>query len=100
MAKYICLRDCFVDNFYHYKDRTYDIPEGKPVSPKNFKLIGEPKPVAEDEPKPIPDAPQSATEPSKEEAKAIPQGFYSCSKCQAVHRETSKLGKRHLKYKQ
>jgi len=98
MPKYICLRNCFVFDFLHYAGRTYDIPEGKPVSPKNFQLAEDvkPQPVTEPLKEEVKEMPP---EPETEPTKTIPKGFYLCSKCEAIHRETSKLGKRHLKYK-
>ena len=37
--EYRCLRDCFTYNYLHYKGRTYDIPDGTEVSPKNFQPL-------------------------------------------------------------
>ena len=36
----------------------------------------------------------------KQKPKVIPIGQYWCSKCKALHRIASKIGKRHLKHKQ
>lgn len=40
MAQYICQRDCFVWNRYHYKDRVYELKDGLDISPKNFLPVG------------------------------------------------------------
>ena len=37
--QYLCLRDCFVHNRFHYEGKTYELAEGE--NPKNFKPIEE-----------------------------------------------------------
>ncbi len=46
--KYRCLRDCYVNDRYHYGDRIYDLPDGFPIHEKNFKLIEEPEATLQD----------------------------------------------------
>ena len=63
--EYICLRDCFVHNRFHYKGKVYDLPLGE--SPKNFK----PTMAIEEALNPPPEEPTQAEviEPPKAEAK-------------------------------
>jgi len=96
--KYLCLRDCFVNSRLWREGQTYDLPDAMEKSPKNFKPVGaEPEPEAP----PVLEAPatdQPTPEPPVEQP-PIPDGQYWCGKCQTLHRETSKVGKRHLKHK-
>ena len=115
--KYQCLRDCFVKDRLWEKEKVYELPDDFPKYEKNFAPVGAP-PVVEAPIEPTPELPQLKTEPQKtatdtpavvekiatpEEppvAKAnVPPGFYFCSSCKANHKETSKVGKKHLKYK-
>lgn len=43
---WLCLRDCFTYNRYHYKGRVYDLPDNGAISPKNFRLMEERAPEA------------------------------------------------------
>ena len=83
--KYRCLRDCYVEDRLFEKGEIYELPNAFPKYEKNFELMDEPTP----EPV-IADVTEKPREPKL--------GEYLCSKCNGIHRETSKLGKRHLKY--
>lgn len=89
---YLCLRNCYVQDRLHYKGEVYELPDGFPIYEKNFKPVEgqepEPTPPADE---PVVDAPEKAREPKI--------GQYLCSKCNGIHKEISKLGQRHLKYK-
>lgn len=61
-------------------------PEGSDVDPEG-QLIEPSEPVAESQPEP------EAIRPPGE-------GEYFCTKCASNHKETSKVGKRHLKYRE
>ena len=87
--KYRCLRDCYVEDRLFAKGEIYELPDAFPKYEKNFGLMDEP-------------APEPVTEPvvtvATEKSREPKPGEYLCSKCNGIHRETSKLGKRHLKY--
>lgn len=86
--KYLCLRDCYVGDSLYYQGQAYELPDDMRKSEKNFQLLEE-QPV---EAKPVPDTQEKPREPKS--------GEYLCSKCLSIHRESSKLGQKHLKYKQ
>ena len=94
--QYICLRSCYVGEVLRKGGRVYTLPEAMEKHPKNFRPVGEPEPI----PKP---AIESITEPLATDTPEKPPepnlGEYLCSKCKSSHRETSKLGKKHLKHK-
>ena len=115
--KYICLRDCFVKDRLWEKEKVYELPDDFPKYEKNFTPVGAP-PVTVPSIEPAPEVPQLETEPSKTatdtpaveekiatpdeppaEPTKVPPGFYFCSSCKANHKGTSKVGKKHLKYK-
>ena len=56
--EYICLRDCFVHDTFHYEGNTYNLPPGE--DPKNF------KPVIPIEEALNPPQDEPSTEPAKE----------------------------------
>ena len=85
--QYLCLRDCYVNDRFWQKGEAYELPDEMEKSEKNFKLV-EPQPITE-----------PVTTETPEKPRELKPGQYFCSKCQAIHRETSNLGKRHLKYK-
>jgi len=98
--RYLCLRDCFVGDRFWKGGETYDIAEdGKmEINEKNFSLVGP-------SPEPAPAGEKKEGQPEKPKTPQgkpdfIPKGQYWCGKCQTLHRETSKLGKRHLKHKE
>lgn len=74
---YLCLRKCFVAGRLWQEGEVYSLPKDMQKDPKNFRPI----------------------EPSK--SAVIPKGMYRCEKCDGhpLHRETSKIGKRHLKFR-
>lgn len=41
MSSWLCLRDCFVYDRFHYEGKVYDLPDRIEKSPKNFRLVGE-----------------------------------------------------------
>ena len=87
---YTCIRNCFVNVQLWKAGKTYELPEAMEKDPKNFRLVGAPEPVIEPE----------RTEPAKPtEPRALGPGEYVCSKCENPHRESSKIGKKHLKHK-
>jgi len=88
-VEYLCLRNCFVGVRLWKAGRVYILPEEMEKDPKNFRKVGEP--VIEEQ-GPITDTPDQPRELKPDE--------YSCSKCNSIHRETSKLGQKHLKYKE
>ncbi len=76
--QYLVLRDCYVGEVFRRQGDTVELPDDLEKSEKNFTLIG--------------GEPGDLREPSSTE--------YRCSKCSSNHKESSKLGKRHLKYRQ
>ena len=96
-GKYICLRNCFVNTVLWKEGRTYELPDAMDKHPKNFRLVGEPEPI----PEPVI---ESITEPASTDTPEKPRepkpSEYICSKCNSIHREISKVGKKHLKYKE
>jgi len=90
---YICLRDCYVGDRFRRQGEIYDLPDDMEKSPKNFRLVGEPEPES---------TPEAPPEPKPEPVKpdVIPKGQFWCTKCKALHRETSKIGQKHLKNKE
>ena len=60
--EYICLRDCFVHDTFHYEGKTYNLPPGE--SPKNFKPV---LPV-EEALNPPQDKPETEAKPKKKKA--------------------------------
>ena len=85
MAKYLCIRTCFVNERLWQQDVVYDLPDE--MSKQHFQPV---------ESAPL-EAPAQKPEPVKPEN--IPNGMYWCSKCETMHRESSKVGKAHLKHK-
>ncbi|MBA7565614.1 hypothetical protein ES708_07299 [subsurface metagenome] len=75
---YLCLRKCFVAGRLWQEGEVYSLPKGMQKDPKNFRPMETPKPTA-----------------------VISKEMYRCGKCDGhpFHRETSKIGKRHLKFK-
>ena len=51
--KFLCLRDCYVNDRFWHQGEVYELPEAMEKSEKNFKPIEEP----------IPDAPELPTSP-------------------------------------
>ena len=91
---YVCLRNCYVGERLWKQGKTYELPDAMEKNEKNFQLLGEvpgPEKVSE----PIPNAPQAVSSPVKPDT--IPDGQYWCPKCSTLHRETSKIGKKHNK---
>ena len=86
--KYLCLRNCYVEDVLWRKGEVYELPDNMVKSEKNFQPLGE-QPVEEPEPKPKPVKPD-----------VIPKGQFWCTKCKALHRETSNTGKKHIKHKE
>lgn len=93
--KYLCLRDCYVEDVLWRKGEVYELPDNMVKSEKNFQPLGE-QPIEEPEPK----APEPKPKPVKPDV--IPKGQFWCTKCKTLHREigTSKIGQKHLKYKE
>lgn len=83
---YICLRNCYVGERLWKEGKVYDLPDSMEIHPKNFRLVGE---------APAPEPVTSKSSPIRPDV--IPDGQYWCSKCLSLHRETSKIGKKHLK---
>ncbi len=83
--KYMCLRNCYVGERLWKEGRVYSLPDSMEKHPKNFRLVGEPEPTVSDAP---------------EQPRQLKPGEYLCSKCTSIHRETSKLGQKHLKNKE
>lgn len=83
--KFLCLRSCYVNDQIFLKGETHELPESM-ESDKHFQLVGEPAP---------------APAPEKTRPEVIPAGQYWCPRCNTLHREigTSKIGKKHLKFK-
>ena len=69
MPKYLCLRDCFAWDRFHYEGRTYELSDIT-KSPRNFRLVEE------------------VVEPSSmlETVVATPAKEYKCSVCGKVVR--------------
>lgn len=47
---------------------------------------------------PVPKEPVKEKPAPRQKPETVPKGQFWCSKCNALHRETSTKGKRHLKY--
>lgn len=75
--QYLVLRDCFVGEVLRVQGDVVELPASVEKSSKNFRLV-----AGEDS--------EALREPAN--------GEYRCSKCESIHRETSKLGVRHMKY--
>lgn len=82
--KYRCLRNCFIGGQLYLKGEVHELPDSMRGSTK-FQALGQPEP--EPEPEPV--------KPDK-----IPSGMFWCTRCKALHRETSKKGQKHLKHKE
>lgn len=78
--KYRCLRNCYVNDRFHYQGETYELPDDMVKSEKNFS--------------PVVVAPAPKTRPE-----VIPPGFFWCERHNTLHKETSKTGKKCLKNK-
>jgi len=117
---YLVLRNCYTEEQrYFSKGDVVDLPDEMFKYEKNFALIGEveeklvtkePATLKElQEKKPdtllahelnqpvvvkveVPSTPETSPEPRP--------GEYLCSKCNGMHRANSRLGARHMKYKQ
>lgn len=77
--QYLCLRNCFTGDRFYYGGEAYEL-SGVHVSEKNFKLVN--------------------AEPITDEKLREPKsGEYWCNKCLSIHRVSSRLGRKHLKYK-
>ena len=93
--KYLCLRDCYVyDRFWH-QGETYELPDDMEKSEKNFKPVELPEPELALESEPL-----LVVANAPEKPRELKPSEYLCSKCKTLHRESSKLGRRHLKYKE
>jgi len=95
--KYRCLRDCFVQDTLHKEGEIYELPDDFPKYEKNFELMDQPAPEPESGAVEAPEQKPAAPEPVKPDV--IPTGQYWCTKCKSLHRETSRIGKRHLGFK-
>ena len=62
--EYICLRNCFVDGRLWKEGKVYDLPDTMNKYHKNFRPVGE-------APESELGAPQSTTEPKKEESNPL-----------------------------
>ena len=76
--KYICLRNCFVNDRFHHQGETYELPDDMRKSEKNFRPLEQPEPA-----------------PAPDEGRGF--GDYPCPECKVTHRAGSKIHKRHLK---
>jgi hypothetical protein len=99
---YLCLRNCFVNGRFYTEGQTYELGEGQMNSPKNFRLIeSEDTKPAETEAKQTSGAEEiNSPKPQGVKPDVIPSGMFWCPNCKVLHRESSKLGTRHLKYKE
>ena len=92
-GKYVCLRNCVVNDVLWKEGKAYELPEAMEKHPKNFRLVGEP----EEAPQPAPKAASKVVAPGTPEKSREPKpGEYLCSKCNSIHRASSKIGKRHI----
>ena len=81
MPKYLCLRDCFAWDRFHYEGRTYELTDVA-KSPRNFRLVDEiPLKVVPTSSATIVTAP-----PRLETVVATPAKEYKCSVCGKVVR--------------
>lgn len=101
---YLCLRKCFVAGYLWQEGEVYSLPKDMQKDP-NFRPIKPPKPKKARAPKKPKTAkvqqPAVHGEGEPTLPAVIPKGMYRCGKCEGnpLHRETSKIGKRHLKFK-
>ncbi len=99
--KYRCLRNCFINGELYLKGEVHELPDSMVKSEKHFQPLGQPVEV---EPEPIAEGVAEAwkagavAEPVKPDK--IPAGMFWCPKCKILHRETSKIGQKHLKHKE
>jgi hypothetical protein len=99
--EYLCLRNCYVGEVLRKGGKVYTLPAEMEKDPKNFRLVGETE--TEEAPQLAPEAASKEVAPDAPEKPREPKpGEYLCSKCKSIHREigTSKIGKKHLKYKE
>ncbi len=89
--KYLCLRKCWVGDRLWYAGVEYELPDKMEKAEKNFRLLESVETPVEVE-ELAPSIPEKPREPNP--------GEYLCSKCKGIHRESSKIGTKHLKYKQ
>jgi len=82
--KYVCLRNCVVNDLLWKEGRIYDLPDAMDKHPKNFKCMRHQDEVV--------------TPEDKQTARELGENKYACSKCHKVHKKSSKIGKRHLKH--
>ncbi len=80
--RYQVLRNCYAGEVFRRKGDVLELPDELVKDPANFRPLGE-APTEEEQ-----RAPAAPREPG--------EGEYRCSKCESNHKETSKLGKRHL----
>ena len=85
--QYICLRDCYVGEVFWARGTVCELPDDLDKSPKNFQLMEGGS------------APESTTE-ILVRTRTLLAGEYLCSKCSKIHREDSRIGKRHLMYRE
>ena len=110
MGKYYVLRNCYtVEQRYFAKGDVVDLPDEMFKYEKNFAPVGEvvdPTPkepttlkeLQEKKPETALAVTQSVTTPA--ETPPEPRlGEYLCTKCSTIHRESSGIGKRHLKHR-
>jgi hypothetical protein len=96
--KYLCLRNCFVNGRFYTKGQTYELGEEQVNSPKNFKLVAVKASPPEESGQGEGEESTKKTEGVK--PNVIPKGMFWCSNCKVLHRESSRVGKRHLKFKE
>ena len=93
--KYLVLRDCFTEECrYFRKGDTVELPDEMYKYEKNFRAVDAPAEVDKTDTNEV-GATGVVTEPQRE----LNPGEYLCSKCSAIHRDSSRVGKAHLKYK-
>ena len=89
----VILRDCYVDRLY-MKGEVHEVANSLvKTHPKNFREVG----VSEEEAEEVLNTEHEQKMAKQGKPDKITQGMYWCSNCKTIHRDTSKLGKRHAK---
>lgn len=101
--KYLCLRDCYVNDRFWSKGEVYELDVDMEKSEKNFKAVEAPEPEEPETGTTFASSSGAEAEtqlPAKPKPDVIPDGLFWCGRCETLHRETSKVGQKHLKYKE
>lgn len=100
--EYLVLRSCYVGERLYKKGEVHELPKSLEKSPDNFRPLGIPEAEAEAE-EPLDSGFEEELMEKREMVDSLLEpkleGIYFCIGCGKNHNVTSKIGKKHLKYK-